>query len=133
MSIRFKLLSLLPKLIGVGYANFKDLLNEFPEAKRRSSLVKLYDSRGNRMAFWIGFENDRPVIKEVDPDNPPYSTTELSMHVDTFVNVLKGELDFRTAYLYDLIDVKTNDGLPTAYHVLLWAAYFDKLVEIIKK
>ena len=70
MSIRLKLLSILPKLMSIGLRRFNDLLKEFPEAKTRSTLLKLYDTAGNQIAFWLGFEGDRPVVREVDPRNP---------------------------------------------------------------
>jgi hypothetical protein len=54
------------------------------------------------------------------------------MHVDTFIKVLKGKLDFRTAYIHDLVDIKSNDGLPVSYHLLLWSAFFDKVAELLK-
>jgi hypothetical protein len=53
------------------------------------------------------------------------------MHIDTFIKMVKGKLDFRTAYIHDLIDIKSNDGLPPTYHLLLWSAFFDKFVEVI--
>jgi len=132
MTIRLKLLSILPKLMTIGLGRFNDLLREFPEAKTRSTVLRLYDSSGNQMAFWLGFEGDRPAVKEVDPKRPPYATTEISMHIDVFIKVLKGKMDFRAAYLYDLIDIKSNDGLPVSYHMLLWSAYFDRLLEVLK-
>jgi len=132
MSIRLRLLSILPKLMLIGLKKFNDLLNEFPEAKTRSTVLKLYDSAGNQIAFWLGFEGDKPVVKEVDPKNPPYATTEISMHIDVFIKILKNKLDFRAAYLYDLIDIKSNDGLPVGVHFLLWSAYFDRLLELLK-
>jgi len=132
MSIRLRLLSILPKLMTIGLRKFNSLLNEFPEAKTRSTVLKLYDSAGNQIAFWLGFEGDKPVVKEVDPKNPPYATTEISMHIDVFIKILKNKLDFRAAYLYDLIDLKSNDGLPVSYHMLLWSAYFDRLIQLLK-
>lgn len=132
MSIRVKLLSILPRLMLLGVTKFQDILSEFPEAKTRSMVLRLYDDRGNEVAFWLGFENGRPVVREVDSRNPPYATTEVSMHVDTFIAMLKGKLDFRTAYIHDLIDIKSNDGLPASYHLLLWSAFFDKVLELLK-
>ena len=132
MSLRLRLLNILPKLMLIGFRRFNSLLNEFPEAKTRSSVLRLYDSAGNQIAFWLGFEGDNPVVKEVDPRNPPYATTEMTMHIDVFIKILKGKLDFRAAYLYDLIDLKSNDGLPVSYHMLLWSAYFDRLLEVLK-
>jgi hypothetical protein len=132
VSIRLKLLSILPKLMLIGAAKLQDILNEFPEARTRSAILRLYDDRGNEIAFWLGFENGKPVVKEVDPRNPPYATTEVSMHIDTFIAMLKGRLDFRTAYIHDLIDIKSNDGLPASYHLLLWSAFFDRILELLK-
>ncbi|RLG84961.1 MAG: hypothetical protein DRO39_06740 [Thermoprotei archaeon] len=132
MSVRLKLLSILPKLMAVGLRRFNSLLNEFPEARTRSMVLRLYDAAGNQVAFWLGFEGDRPVVKEVDPRNPPFATTEVSMHIDVFLKILKGRLDFRAAYLYDLIDIKSNDGLPSTYHILLWSAFWDRLVELLR-
>jgi hypothetical protein len=127
------LTDLLPKLFKLGLYKFNDVLKEFPEATTRSTLLIIYDDKGKKLAFWAGFEGDRPVVRKVDPKNPPFATTEVSMHVDTFIKIIKGERDFRAAYLYNLIDIKSNDGLPETYHLLLWSAYFDKLVEILKK
>lgn len=132
MSIRLKLLTILPKLMQIGMMKLNDLFKEFPEARTRSAVLKLYDSQGGQIAFWLGFEGDKPVAKEVDPKNPPYATTEITMHIDVFIKVIKGKLDFRAAYLYDLIDIKSNDGLPSSYHFLLWSAFFDKAIEILK-
>jgi len=132
VSIRLRLLSILPKLMLVGVSRFQDILSEFPEARARSAILRLYDDRGNEVAFWLGFEDGKPTVREVDPRNPPYATTEISMHVDTFIAVLKGRLDFRTAYIHDLIGIKSNDGLPAAYHLLLWSAFFDRVAELLK-
>ena len=125
MSIRLRLLSILPRLVALGYKGLNKLLKQFPEAMHRSTVLVLYDSSGGRIAFWIGTENGKPVVKEVDPEAPPYATTTIRMHIDTFIRILKGKLDFRAAYLYDLVDVESNDGLPASYHFLLWAAFFD--------
>jgi hypothetical protein len=132
VNIRLKLLSILPKLMLIGVNRFQDILSEFPEARTRSAILRLYDDRGNEIAFWLGFEDGRPAVRETDPRNPPYATTEVSMHVDTFIAVLKGRLDFRTAYIHDLIGIKSNDGLPAAYHLLLWSAFFDRVAELLK-
>lgn len=132
-SIDMKLLMILPKLVRIGYDKLRELLREFPDATTRSTLLKLYDSSGNQRVFWIGFENGEPVVRMVDPNNPPYATTEVSMHVDTFIKILKNKLDFRTAYLYDLIDIKSNDGLPVSLHFLLWSAFFDRAVSVLTK
>jgi hypothetical protein len=132
VGIRAKLLFILPKLMLIGVSRFRDILSEFPEARSRSAILRLYDDRGNEVAFWLGFENDRPVVREVDPRSPPYATTEISMHVDTFIAILKGRLDFRTAYIHDLVDIKSNDGLPASYHLLLWSAFFDEVVKLLK-
>ena len=125
-NLRLKLLTILPKLLNYGFMQFNDLLKEFPEAKSRSAVLILYD-QSSKIAFWIGFENGKPTIKETDPKNPQFATNTITMHVDTFIKVLKNELDFRTAYLYDLIEITSSDGLPPTYHMLIWSAFFDKL------
>jgi hypothetical protein len=132
LSLRLRLLAILPKLMELGARRFESLLREFPEARSRSTLLVLYDDRGNKLAFWLGFEGDSPRIREVDLKNPPPATNEISMHVDTFIKILKGRLDFRTAYLYDLVDIKSNDGLPASYHLLLWSAFFDEVAKLLK-
>jgi hypothetical protein len=124
--MRLRLMTILPRLLSIGFANLQDLLKEFPEAMTRSAVLVIYDE-SSRMAFWVHFEGGRPVISEVDPTKPPAATNIITMHVDTFIKILKGDLDFRTAYLYDLVDIKSNDGLPAAYHFLLWSAFFDKV------
>jgi hypothetical protein len=132
LSLRVRLLEILPKLMKLGVHRFNDLLREFPDATSRSALLVLYDDRGSKLAFWLGFEGGSPQVREVSLKSPPPATNEISMHVDTFIKVLKGRLDFRTAYLYDLIDIKSNDGLPASYHLLLWSAFFDKVAELLK-
>jgi hypothetical protein len=131
MSIEIKLLTILPKIAILGISHFKELLKEFPDAVTRSTVLTLYDER-SKFGFYIGFENNKPVVKSVDLRNPPLATTEITMHVDTFIAILKNKLDFRTAYIHDLIDIKSNDGLPPTYHLILWSAFFDKVAEILK-
>jgi len=46
--------------------------------------------------------------------------------------LIRGGLDFRTAYLYDLIEIASNDGLPPAYHLLIWSAFFDRLASALR-
>ena len=132
VGIKAKLLEVLPKLMLVGLRRLTDILREFPEATTRSNLLVLYDDRDNRVAFWLGFVDGRPKVVEVDPANPPFATTEVSMHVDTFIKILKGQVDFIAAYLYDLVDVRSNDGLPPEYHVLLWSAFYDRVANLLK-
>ncbi len=69
-------------------------------------------------------------MREVDPDNPPYATNVITMHVDTFIRIIRGGLDFRTAYLYDLIEIASNDGLPPAYHLRAEASLSKKALHI---
>lgn len=132
MSIRLKLLTILPKLMALGLRVYGDLIKELPDVTSRSAILRLYDTAGNELAFYLGFEGERPTVKEVNPRNPPYATTEISMHIDTFIKVLKGRLDFRSAYLYDLIDIRSHDGLPPTYHFILWAAFFDRIVKVLR-
>ena len=131
--LRAKLLTLLPKLAMLAFraGRLRELLERNPEWASRSALLLLYDESG-RLAFWLGFSNGQPVVKEVDPDNPPEATTEITMHIDTFIAILKGRLDFRTAYLHNLVRIKSNDGLPPTYHFLIWSSYIDKLVELLR-
>jgi len=131
LNIRLKLLTVLPKLLNFGVNQLQDVLRQFPEAKTRSAVLELYDEKG-KVAFWIGFEGGRPTVREVDPDNPPYATNVITMHVDTFIRIIRGGLDFRTAYLYDLIEIASNDGLPPAYHLLIWSAFFDRLASSLR-
>jgi len=130
--LKAKLVTLLPKLLKLGLARYGHLLEQFPEARTRSAVLVLYDDQGNRIAFWGGFEGDSLVFREVDSRNPPACTTMIEMHVDTFIAILKGNLDFRTAYIHDLIEIRSFDGLPASYHLLIWAAFFDKAVELLK-
>jgi hypothetical protein len=95
-------------------------------------LLILYDDVGNKIALWIGFEGGSPHVRKVDLKSPPPATNEISMHIDTFIKILKGKLDFRTAYIHDLVDIKCNDGLPASYHLLLWSAFFDEVVKLLK-
>jgi hypothetical protein len=127
-SIKLKLLSVIDKLVKIASKTelVKKILEEFPEAAARSALLTLFNER-DKLVLYFGFDGREPVVKEVDVKSPPFATTEITMHVNTFVALLKQKIDFWTAYLHDLIDVKTNDGLPPSYHVLLWGAFFDRL------
>lgn len=131
LGLKAKLLTIIPKLVMLGLTRFNEFLEEFPDAKTRSTVLILRDDRGGRMAIYIGFQGDRPVVREVDPRSPPRATTEIEMHVDTFIAVLKRRLDFRTAYIHDLVDVRSNDGLPPTYHLILWSAFMDKALEVL--
>ncbi len=131
ITLKAKLLTVLPKLLALGMRSLEDVLSSFPEAKTRSAVLTLYDENG-RMSIYVGFEGDKLAVREVDPENPPYATTYMTMHVDVFIALLKNKIDFRAAYLHDLIDVKSNDGLPPSYHFLLWAAFFDRVAELLK-
>lgn len=128
VSLRLQLLQVLPKLVRLATANVQDILKEFPEAKGRSAVLVLYDSRGGRIAFHISLDGG---VREVNPDSPPPATNVITMHVDTFIKILKGKIDFRSAYLYDLVDIRSNDGLPASYHFLLWSAFFDRVRRLI--
>jgi hypothetical protein len=131
LNIRLKLLTILPKMLSIGVERFKVVLEEFPEALNRSAILTLYDERGGKLTFHAGFKDGKPFVVEVDYRNPPWANNEISMHIDTFLAILKNKLDFRTAYIHDLIELKSNDGLPPTYHLLLWSAFFDKFVEVI--
>jgi len=114
VSIRLKLLSILPKLMTIGLRRFNNLLNEFPEAKTRSTVLKLYDTAGNQIAFWLGFEDEKPVVKEVDPRNPPYATTEISMHIDSipsYVPVVVARPDKYSPREYKVIEIMPIEDL----------------------
>jgi len=132
LSIKVRLLSILPKLMLIGMRGLEDVLKEFPEATTRSMLLRLFDDRGGEMCIWLGFENEQPAAREVECRNPPFATTEVSMHIDVFLRVLKGKLDFRSAYLYDLIDIRSNDGLPASYHLILWSAFWDRVRKLLE-
>jgi len=134
LSLRCAKVKLVLRLLGrVGAKALAPVLEEMPEAKARSCLFKLHDPPGECI-FWLGFRGGELAVEDVeDLGRAPFATTEVSMHVDTLARILDGELDFRAAYLYDLVDVKANDGMPSTYHFLLWAAFFDKAVELLKK
>ena len=46
LSIKVRLLSILPKLMLIGMRGLEDVLKEFPEATTRSMLLRLFDDRG---------------------------------------------------------------------------------------
>jgi hypothetical protein len=137
LEIRVKLLTIVPRILSMKRQAVEEILNAFPEARNRSMLLVLgarpgrdsvIDEEAGKIAFHVSVNG----VREVDPENHPFSTTEMKMHVDTFLKIFRGEMDFRTAYLYDLIDVKSNDGLPAAYHVILWSAFWDRALEVVR-
>lgn len=126
------LIRLLPRLMKIGLSSLGDLVKEFPEITTRSMLLRIQRPGGQPILLWAGFKGGEPHVIEIEPGKPVSATTEITLHIDTLISILKGRLDFRAAYLYDLIDIKSNDGLPASYHFILWAAFFDKLEEILK-
>jgi len=137
-----ELLPVFNRLFLKGVTRFVDLIREFPHVLHRSALLKVYYEDGE-CAIWLGFRGGKPpipiqlpfpvmpVVEKVDPKNPPYATTVIEAHLDVLLEILDKKLDIRTAYLYDLLEVKSNDGLPVSMHFLLWAAFWDKAIEIL--
>ena len=75
------------------------------------------------------------VTLKLDSDMKIRKTNEepkhvITMHVDTFLDLLSGNLDFRDAYLKGWLDFQGEDY---HYHCLMWAKSFEGLRGKLRK
>jgi len=74
-------------------------------------------------------EGETVVTLKLDKDLRIRKTNEkpkhvITMHIDTFLDLLGGDLDFRQAYVNGLIDFQGEDY---HLHCLMWAKAFERI------
>jgi len=134
--IRLKLLQVLPKLaklaIEASMTDLSDLAKSDPSILNRTATIRIYDESGEELCFFVGLKRSGNKIEpHIETDVCRAATTEIRMHIDTFIAILKKEVDFRTAYLHGLVEIKSYDGRPPFYHFMIWSSFFDKLVSLL--
>jgi len=122
-----KLLSIAPKLFQLAMRS--DELREVAQRYKgkRSCQLELYDEEGEALSMWIGVENGNVSVKQ----GRYQSTNTLRMHIDVFLDILKRRIDFRTAVWHGLVEIESHDGFPWSFHFFLWAAFLDKVSELV--
>jgi len=74
-------------------------------------------------------EGQTEVTLKLDKDMKIKKTNEkprhvITMHIDTFIDLLSGELDFKEAYVNGLIEF---DGDNYHVHAMMWAKAFERI------
>jgi len=74
-------------------------------------------------------EGETEVTLKLDRDLRIRKTKEkpkhvITMHIDTFIDLLSGDLDFRQAYVNGLVDF---EGENYHLHCLMWARAFERI------
>jgi len=74
-------------------------------------------------------DNETNVTLKLDKDLRIHKTTErpkhvITMHIDVFIDLLSGDLDFREAYVNGLVDF---EGENYHLHAMLWAKAFERI------
>ena len=121
-----KLLSIIPKAIQL--AQVKDpRLKELAKRFKRSCQLVLFDEN-EEVKLWVGFGDEgNPVVKLGEYP----ATNTVRMHIDVFLDILNGKLDFRTAFAHGLIQVLSHDGKPVTLHFMLWSSWFDYIRQLV--
>ena len=70
---------------------------------------------------------DEKTLKIVRTNERPKHV--ISMHIDVFLDLITGDLDFRDAYVNGLVDFRGSDYHA---HAMLWAKAFERLRKYIK-
>ena len=122
-----RLLPIIQKLSRLVLENEPEL-RELARKVNRSAQLQLYDEFGEFRNIWIGVENGKPVVKQ----GTYPATNTIKMHVDVFLDILTGKIDFRQAVAHGVIEIQSHDGLPWFYHMVLWSMWFDKLRRLLE-
>ena len=69
---------------------------------------------------------DKKTLKIVRTNERPKHV--ISMHIDVFLDLLSGDLDFRDAYVNGLVDFRGTDYHA---HAMMWAKAFERLRKYI--
>jgi len=97
---------------------------------------KAIENTGN-IAQIVVYEDDKAVnvnlkldenLNIVKTNEPPKHV--LSMHIDTFLDLVSGDMDLKSAYLRGLV---TFEGENYHVHAILWGQSFERLRGLIKQ
>jgi len=88
------------------------------------AMLRVYDDNGVS-EITLKLTEDLKIVRT--NEKPKHIIT---MHLDTFLDLLSGDLDFRDAYVNGLLDFQGE-----AYHVhaLLWSKAFERLRWVLKR
>lgn len=67
-------------------------------------------------------------LRIIKTEEPPVHV--ITMHIDTFLGILAGELDLSEAYVRGLLSFRGKDH---HFHCLLWAKAFKRLRKILER
>ena len=82
------------------------------------ALLRVFDEEGETE---VTLKLDRDLRIRKTKEKPKHVIT---MHIDTFIDLLSGDLDFRQAYVNGLIDFQGEDY---HLHCLMWARAFERI------
>ena len=109
------------------------VLEQYPElgdlARRigRSAQIQIYNEFGDEANIWLGVKDGEPVVSR--GFHP--ATNTIRMHIDVFLDIVEGKIDFRQAVAHGVVEIQSHDGLPWFYHFALWASFFDKIKRLL--
>ena len=82
------------------------------------ALLRVFDEEGETE---VTLKLDRDLRIRKTKEKPKHVIT---MHIDTFIDLLSGDLDFRQAYVNGLVDF---EGENYHLHCLMWARAFERI------
>jgi len=129
MAFRYlKLVPLIPRMIRLGLkaGELRDVARRY--GGQRSCLVTLTDEAGEALNAWISVDRDGEVT--VIPEKRA-ATTSVKCHIDVFLDIIDGRLDFRTAVAHGLVELESHDGTPWFFHYALWSSFWNRVAEIL--
>ncbi|RLD17596.1 MAG: hypothetical protein DRI33_04895 [Caldiserica bacterium] len=88
------------------------------------AMIRVYDDSGVSEVTLRLTED----LKIVETDEKPKHV--ITMHINVFLDLLTGDLDFRDAYVNGLLDFQ---GESYHVHALLWSKAFERLRWLLKK
>ena len=88
------------------------------------AMIRVYDEEGVSEVT-LKLTEDLKIVKT--NEKPKHVIT---MHIDVFLDLLDGDLDFRDAYVNGLLDFQ---GESYHVHALLWSKAFERLRNVLKR
>jgi len=88
------------------------------------AMIRVYDEEGVSEVT-LKLTEDLKIVKT--NEKPKHVIT---MHIDVFLDLLDGDLDFRDAYVNGLLDFQ---GENYHVHALLWSKAFERLRGVLKR
>ena len=104
------------------YEEFKEEVEREPE---RVGVLEIRDRSGSERVI-IALQQGRARIV----DNPDKIDHVVKMDLDTFVDLITGELDLGEAWALDLVEVEGEDSM---LHLIRWVKWFRVMREALKK